>query len=429
MIVTCPSCSSSYKVNESKIKGRGAKITCPRCRQRFVVYRDQQGASIPPDIATHDFRTLGIVWRVRKGMGVTYSFHDLQGLKEAIHDGQVNHWDQITFDNRNFESIKDHDPLDAYFWEVWQKAKRGDVTIFPPEDEDDELDDEDESDAPTTIVGRGSQLASQISQAVSDAATPAPADPRHEGFEGVGHLVMDHEDDEDQRTVQHADEGGVAEEAVPEPEPVEEPSAAAEDTPGEAPAAVDEAPPAVVPSEKPEEAPPAPAPAPPVQDDAGGGMSVGLILAVVLMVAVLGAAALWGAGIFGTTPSVEKPAPSSTEASPKPPRRPRAKPKRTEAPAVAPSSTEARPSVEEGSDKKGGAAVSADGTAAPAAEPTPAPAEPAPTEPTPAPAEPAPAEPAPAEPAPAPAPSPEPTGPAPAAPEPASDAPAPSGGG
>ena len=204
MIVTCPSCSSSYKVNESKIKGRGAKITCPRCRQRFVVYRDQQGASIPPDIVSHDFRTLGIVWRVRKGMGVTYSFHDLAGLKEAIHDGQVNHWDSITYDNRNWEPIKDHDPLDAYFWDIWQKAQRGEITIHPPEDEEED-DEEDESDAPTTIVGRGSQLASQISQAVTDAATPAPMDSRDSGYEGAGHLVLDDEDDEDQRTVMHAD--------------------------------------------------------------------------------------------------------------------------------------------------------------------------------------------------------------------------------
>ena len=41
MIVTCPSCEARYKINASKIKGRGAKITCPKCKHRFVVYRDE----------------------------------------------------------------------------------------------------------------------------------------------------------------------------------------------------------------------------------------------------------------------------------------------------------------------------------------------------------------------------------------------------
>lgn len=38
MIVTCESCKSRYKLDDSKISGRGAKITCPKCRHVFVVY-------------------------------------------------------------------------------------------------------------------------------------------------------------------------------------------------------------------------------------------------------------------------------------------------------------------------------------------------------------------------------------------------------
>lgn len=37
MIVTCESCKSRYKLDDSKITGRGAKITCPKCRHVFVV--------------------------------------------------------------------------------------------------------------------------------------------------------------------------------------------------------------------------------------------------------------------------------------------------------------------------------------------------------------------------------------------------------
>jgi predicted Zn finger-like uncharacterized protein len=37
VIVSCESCKSRYKLDDSKITGRGAKITCPKCKHVFVV--------------------------------------------------------------------------------------------------------------------------------------------------------------------------------------------------------------------------------------------------------------------------------------------------------------------------------------------------------------------------------------------------------
>ncbi len=48
MIVTCESCKSRYKLDDAKITGRGAKITCPKCKAVFVVYaKDQNEVSRP----------------------------------------------------------------------------------------------------------------------------------------------------------------------------------------------------------------------------------------------------------------------------------------------------------------------------------------------------------------------------------------------
>ncbi len=38
MVITCPSCNARYKLPGRKIKGRGAKITCPRCSHVFVIF-------------------------------------------------------------------------------------------------------------------------------------------------------------------------------------------------------------------------------------------------------------------------------------------------------------------------------------------------------------------------------------------------------
>ncbi|MSP55535.1 MAG: tetratricopeptide repeat protein [Myxococcales bacterium] len=64
MIVTCPACSSRYKLDESKVTARGAKITCPKCKHVFVVYPggttgplpdasgDSPKSSRPPNLAS-----------------------------------------------------------------------------------------------------------------------------------------------------------------------------------------------------------------------------------------------------------------------------------------------------------------------------------------------------------------------------------------
>jgi len=69
MIVSCPACAARYKINESKISARGAKITCPRSAHKFVVFRDPRreaptetpaGAKVPEDLAERDFNTVGV---------------------------------------------------------------------------------------------------------------------------------------------------------------------------------------------------------------------------------------------------------------------------------------------------------------------------------------------------------------------------------
>ena len=141
MIVTCPSCTARYKINASKIKGRGAKITCPKCSRGFVVYREGEGPEkakkkrVPQNVSSWDFRTLGLTWRVRSASGKAYDFFDLNTLRSFLDDGQVDSDDVITYDNRDWARICEVSDLDAFFYEVWEKAKRGEISIAAPEDD------------------------------------------------------------------------------------------------------------------------------------------------------------------------------------------------------------------------------------------------------------------------------------------------------
>ena len=108
MIVTCPDCQAKYRIKQSSIQGRGAKITCLNsdCRRRFVVYKQEESANdVSNDVDTFDFRTLGLTWKVRKGIGVTYNFHDLRTLNEFIREGQVDRWDTVSYTHLTLPTI------------------------------------------------------------------------------------------------------------------------------------------------------------------------------------------------------------------------------------------------------------------------------------------------------------------------------------
>ncbi len=81
MIVTCESCSSRYKVDDGKVSGRGARITCPKCKHQFVVYAakpDAQKPGIKPigmeDWANEEPTRVGTALRRPDGAGVTGVF-------------------------------------------------------------------------------------------------------------------------------------------------------------------------------------------------------------------------------------------------------------------------------------------------------------------------------------------------------------------
>ena len=185
MIVSCPACSARYKIDSSKIKGRGAKITCPRCAHKFVVYKDRSPSrsAEPPtmplrstsEILTRDFRRVGVTWRVRRSMGVTYSFHDLETLRRHLEQGKVQKEDSLSYDARTWVPIDSIDDLDAYFEDTWRKAERGE--IGPPPQPGRDAPDEDE-EGPTTIMGHGHALMDDIRKAVAEATTPPPSPSR-----------------------------------------------------------------------------------------------------------------------------------------------------------------------------------------------------------------------------------------------------------
>jgi predicted Zn finger-like uncharacterized protein len=296
MIVTCPSCSARYKINESKVKGRGAKITCPRCAHRFVFYRegDEEAKSAADPVANLDFRTVGLQWRV-KSNNVALEFTTLATLRGWLAEGKVSPSDPISFNSRKWTPIQDIKDISAFFADVHRKASRGEISLYDDSFGESEADEpEDDSDAPTTIVGRGSALATEIQDLVRDLATPAPA---HSRVDRPTEPPSDPSDDDEaeaaEMSPEEMDEPSVPLYAIkgnsgpPAPSPIATlPAGRGEDTP--APLSAPQARPA-----------PAPAPAPAVvaaPAPAAPGMAMWVVGGVVL-VALVGAG-LWFGGVF-----------------------------------------------------------------------------------------------------------------------------------
>jgi len=220
MIVTCDHCGARYRLDESKIPGRGARVTCPSCRHVFVVYRrdaaeDATPAVVAPpqpiapsrpsveeeaaglDVNTLDFRSVGVgSWKVKVKIGLIYDFNDYKTFNKNVRDGRVTASDLISFDGSEWSPIGDLSALSQRFCEVYVRAQRAEEeaneevgedeptrimstadmdapaakkSILPP------AEAEEESTGPSVAVGAGEpaspgSLESSLADAFADAA-------------------------------------------------------------------------------------------------------------------------------------------------------------------------------------------------------------------------------------------------------------------
>jgi len=149
MIVACDNCGARYKLDDDRISGRGARVTCPKCRHVFVVYRH---AESPPaaeadgsapvqeevvsvqeeasglDAHELDFRKVGIQsWKVKVKIGLVYDFSDFKTINKYIREGRVTGSDLLSHDGQTWTPISDIPDLAAHFCEVYVSAQRNEA--------------------------------------------------------------------------------------------------------------------------------------------------------------------------------------------------------------------------------------------------------------------------------------------------------------
>ena len=243
MIVTCDQCGSRYKLDDAKITGRGARITCPSCRNVFVVFKEEApstsasptprrrpvapsssptaggggmrvtmvAASAAPaqeqpqlNADTLDFKKVGIAsWKVKVKIGLVYDFNDLNTLRKYIQDGRVTEGDLLSHNGQKWTAIGDIPDLEAHFIRIYLDAEAGlqspvsasetgastssspSVAVpspLPEKDDDTGFEDED---SPTMIMGMGDLVDAVVTgehAALSspDASPTNPMGPRGE---------------------------------------------------------------------------------------------------------------------------------------------------------------------------------------------------------------------------------------------------------
>ena len=220
MVVACDKCGSKYKLDEARITGRGARVTCPKCKHVFVVYREERApeppaaeafhnpgttehmgfggawevkppaatpapvvepppappapapkAALPPlDVHSLDFRKVGIQsWKVKVKIGLVYDFSDYKTLAKYISDGRIVPTDLITYTGGEWKPIGTVGNLEQHFIEVYRTAEAALAAPPPPPEPAAGGAEDYESDDPTNIVGM-SNVASTIT-----AEVPKPA--------------------------------------------------------------------------------------------------------------------------------------------------------------------------------------------------------------------------------------------------------------
>ena len=178
MIVTCDHCGARYKLDDSRISGRGAKITCPRCRHIFVVYKDGGTSAAPtasatpaedtaseatessaeaPALDVHglDFRKVGIAsWKVKVKIGLVYDFSDYKTLAKYIQDGRVTSSDLLSHNGTDWTAIGEIADLPQHFVQVYLDAEREQQEAeAAAAEEAAAVSDFEDDDEPTNIMG------------------------------------------------------------------------------------------------------------------------------------------------------------------------------------------------------------------------------------------------------------------------------------
>ena len=62
MIIECQTCHARFRLDESRIKGRGARVKCRKCGDSIVVLKDDAPAPAPPAPGGDGFFDLSLGW-------------------------------------------------------------------------------------------------------------------------------------------------------------------------------------------------------------------------------------------------------------------------------------------------------------------------------------------------------------------------------
>ncbi|MEC7986815.1 MAG: zinc-ribbon domain-containing protein [Myxococcota bacterium] len=193
MVITCPNCDAKYSIDQTQIKGRGARVTCKNCKHVFPVYREvpkeAEEVETPPaveesvddlDVYSLNFQQVGLKsWKVRIKLGLVYDFSDYKTLSKYIREGKVDTNDSLSHDGgKTWTPLNEIGDLERHFCEVYLLKKN----------QKDGSADQEEPDVPKKpakmpkqeLSAGLSDLASVLAEAeaeVSGRVSPAPYKP------------------------------------------------------------------------------------------------------------------------------------------------------------------------------------------------------------------------------------------------------------
>ncbi len=186
MVVTCEHCGARYRLDKDRIQGKGARITCPRCRHVFVVYQEgEEGqaaapavrtAERPTDVHALDFKSVGIsTWKVKTSIGLVYDFSDYKTLRKYLKEGRVSDSDTLSHNGTDWTVISDVGDLEEHFIDAYVTASSESEPEPEPEPEAELAEiEEADLDEGADADAIASDLLDKLTSSEEDAVPVAP---------------------------------------------------------------------------------------------------------------------------------------------------------------------------------------------------------------------------------------------------------------
>lgn len=127
MKITCPKCSTKYRLSEDNLKSLEFKVKCSKCQYTFVIRVPKESIPVTSSLKLPEEESVTL-WRIRVSNGLVYGFNDSSIIKNWIKEQKVGQDDEVCYANGKWQKINEVDTFKKIFERLPQQISQAETS-------------------------------------------------------------------------------------------------------------------------------------------------------------------------------------------------------------------------------------------------------------------------------------------------------------